>query len=141
MNRQIKFRAWDGKEMWYQGDKDTCLVFFGQKGRIPFGIYNDAESRRLMTGDRNAIFNAPAEILQFTGLKDKNGKEIYEGDICEGHSDGVGVITWTDFDGGYDYVFDDEANVGIWEVKGIKIIGNIYENPELLPQTKTNDSE
>lgn len=72
-------------------------------------------------------------FCEWTGLKDKNGKEIYQGDICSGHSDGNGVIKWSKFDGGYNYEFGDENVVGIWEVlNDIRIIGNIYENPELL---------
>lgn len=105
--REIKFRAWNKfkKEM------------FDPMPIIDFKIY-----------EINAV-----ELMQLTGLQDKSGKDIYEGDICEGHSDGNGIITWTDFDGGYDYVFDDGANVGIYEVKkDIRVIGNIYENPELL---------
>lgn len=113
MSREIKFRGLrtDGKG-WVYGDL----------------LCNWTTPIILSDADGNEYSIIPSSVGQYTGLKDKNGKEIYEGDICSGHSDGNGVITWTDFDGGYDYVFEDEANVGLWEVKrNIEIIGNIHE--------------
>ena len=73
------------------------------------------------------------ELMQYTGIKDKNGVEIYEGDILEGN--GIGVLVW----------FDDRFGVGSgkinnyhvvdeiskYEMEINKVIGNIYENPEL----------
>lgn len=120
MNREIKFRALraDSKG-WVYGDL----------------LCNWTIPQILSEDDGNEYKVIPESVGQFTGLKDQNGVDIYEGDICSGHCDGNGVITWTDFDGGYDYVFKDESNVGIWEVKNnIQIIGDIHENPELLCQ-------
>ena len=89
------------------------------------------------------------EIMQYTGLKDKNGKEIYEGDILQ-FSDkwewyryqysfsktreeieqlpyGCGVVTWNDRDGAWEHIG------GTSDLhQYLEIIGNIYENPELI---------
>lgn len=119
--RQIKFRAWDNQFQKWATNKEVT----GSIG-LEFGIKDCFIN---IAGERMARWS----FMQYTGLTDKKGKEIYEGDICNGHSDGIGVIRWTDFDCGYDYVFTDGNNVGIWEVKSeLEVIGNIYENPELL---------
>lgn len=82
-------------------------------------------------------------ILQYTGLKDKNGKEIYEGDILGGIYEGQ-VIEWCDDCKSFQLmsIFPDEkvcmscdGEINWYEIvndENIEIIGNIYENPELL---------
>ena len=80
------------------------------------------------------------EFLQYTGLKDKNGKEIYEGNILEQEDGRRCEVFWNDYNG----IFDLRCIVS----KGVpyslqdrcyllqEIIGNIYENPELLKDIK-----
>lgn len=84
-------------------------------------------------------------LMQYTGLKDKNGVEIYEGDICRcyggikefGQYEYSGVYEVKYFGNGFDMVKD---NCGYgWGLSGaidiIEVIGNIYENPELLERS------
>ena len=81
-------------------------------------------------------------LMQFTGLLDKNGKEIYEGDIVQAKYPygTTGVIAWIDKRGGFMIKMIDGLNGGAaYDKEGYKlnsfkceVIGNIYENPELL---------
>ncbi|HEL6897807.1 TPA: hypothetical protein UPP88_002281 [Listeria monocytogenes] len=73
----------------------------------------------------------PETVGQYTGLKDKNGKKIFEGDICwEEHNECYGVVKFEE--GKFLYVWENIAE-DLWEVAdSIEIYGNIHENPELL---------
>lgn len=128
--REIKFRAWDKdkKEMFEVG----ALTFNDEK----LGIAVDDEDWKI---------RPHSEPMQFTGLKDKNGKEIFEGDILsilwiEEDQYEVGDVQW--WDAGFRFVTDCEAHdpfhiSDLWvddKVLQIEIIGNIYENPELLEE-------
>ncbi|EAC6347765.1 TPA: YopX family protein [Listeria monocytogenes] len=74
-------------------------------------------------------------LMQYTGLKDKYGKKIFEGDICwEEHNECYGVVKFEE--GKFLYVWENIAE-DLWEVAdSIEIYGNIHENPELLEGTE-----
>ena len=82
-----------------------------------------------------------AELMQFTDLKDKNGKEIYEGDIVKEENE-TGIFIYTIEWEKYDCCFFPKAlnfKTGIEQSMSsiyteLEVIGNIYENPELLKQ-------
>jgi hypothetical protein len=108
MNREIKFRAWTGNR------------FLDFEEIIACG-YTPWLSKSLIW-------------QQFTGLKDKNGKEVYEGDILKYEETGsFGVMTWLGktaqfgFSNGWANPVHGYANVN-----EAVIIGNIFENPELI---------
>lgn len=80
-------------------------------------------------------------LMQYTGLKDKNGKEIYEGDIVKGSAYGkeiyTGVVEFYDAS----FVMRIDGNKGYYRLnkmtfQELEVVGNIYENPELLKEAK-----
>ena len=120
--RDIKFRAWD-KEKKKMGDLDFLTI------RMVDGVY-------LLSKDNTGIDGVVVELMQYTGLKDKNGVEIFESDIVEwtttlnktSKTVHIDVMTW---DEGLAYFV---LMPWVHEPSGalMKVIGNIHENPELL---------
>lgn len=125
--REIKFRAWDkvskvmvnGLVLDFQGN---ILV---TKKRGPDGKYAFKQQEGY---DRERF-----ELMQYTGLQDKNGKEIYESDLGKPEIEKPHLVSWIGDrwqKGDWDY-----AN-GRWTwgdiPRDFEVIGNIYENPELL---------
>lgn len=113
MNRIIKFRAWDGENMtydWFALERTTVDTL------IPFQRSTMAK-----------------EVMQFIGLHDKNGKEIYEGDVVHIGGLGYGKVI---FLAGTFKVRISTINYPLeslnQEFVEIEVIGNIYENKDLL---------
>jgi uncharacterized phage protein (TIGR01671 family) len=111
---------------------------------IKFNFYNTRTKKYTRWGDANASLPLMAfethehiEFLQYTGLKDKKGTEIYEGDIVQytvSNFDNEGVRK-TIKSGRVYYTEDMMLSVDGWilsRVKSREIIGNIYENPDLV---------
>lgn len=129
--REIKFRAWDDKEKkWLLGYEYPNLGGFSMFGECMLfgewtGILNSRPLQELDT----------VRLMQYTGLKDKNGKEIYEGDIIRFVHDKEDWFNQIGFeDGSFVRFFDNGTSTPINQdsMSQAIIIGNIYENPELL---------
>ena len=123
--REIKFRACNKKDKCWLNPRQIMINLFGDRIISTLGDL-DKEDLKLM---------------QFTGLKDKNGKEIYEGDILEADSSYhvwgrpkdnsfIGIVEFQSKKG-YFCSFNKTTRNDIDEVH-IKVIGNIYENKDLL---------
>jgi uncharacterized phage protein (TIGR01671 family) len=120
--REIKFRAWDSEqyEMSYSDPLDDL--------ERAYSWFRELE-------DRDVKASGNIELMQYTGLKDKNGKEIYEGDIVKGGAETV-VMEWKNemwTEEGYITGFS-ELSEG---ANCYEIIGNLYENPELLKEKES----
>lgn len=129
MSRQLKFRAWFDGHM-YEVAK---LDFWGDPEQATCDLAGTGEN-----GDWEELFDiyvGEVELMQFTCLKDKNGKEIYEGDIvlCKIHDkEYMGLVEYTNTYGFYYLSGMGRSDTELWGCNEKKVIGNIFENPELI---------
>ena len=146
MSRDIKFRLRDrenrivGHEKWYTGVWNEDAGFWIAQ---PLWLYSKNNQDENETWNPTYIFHKFKD--EFTCLKDKNGKEIYEGDIIKEllHNNPLcAVVKWEKDTAGFSpfnhELWDCEScgSYNLCDMEDIEIIGNIYENPELLNNTK-----
>ena len=118
--REIKFKVWDRKH-----NRMSQSFSLGRDSNI---VFND----RCICGVE--ITGNDFVYLQFTGLKDRNGKEIYEGDICKY----LNIYTKNEI---WVVAFEDAKfvlkkspmrfDLGDVDIQCVEVLGNTYENPEL----------
>ena len=134
VNRKIKFRCWDKQRNIFVEPKVLCLLLAGDETVLAFNTKQGAY-RIPDTGRENLGINRFV-LQQFTGLLDKNGREIFEGDIIkytqhlfntnpDKFPTKTKQVQW-------------ESDLGRWNVyttaagkSDVEVIGNIFENPEL----------
>lgn len=128
--REIRFRAWDGTTMF-----DVAQITFNDS------LWSCDKGRGV-----SIKYQPHIELMQYTGLKDKNGKEIYDRDIISYTFDSLllkGEIHWNSYCGEWQYKYMGANNHtvtdNLWLLlsntrfpKNVTVIGNIYENPELI---------
>lgn len=121
--QEVKFRAWPKK------------VLLQRRG-ISNATFDTFDLKELMSGTWH--FDDYERWDRYTGLRDRDGKEIYEGDIVkDGWQSWPWLVAWEDSLVATD-AMDDEYevgsgfNIGKQDALSIEVIGNIYENPELL---------
>ena len=124
MNRQIKFRVWDKRE---------------NKGMYTQNMLYDAQLHHFW---QDFVDYPGYELMQYTGLTDKNGKEIYEGDILKisygAMGDVIGQVLYESDHGGYIFQWEQKGpnqnyiNLNCDVAFESVIVGNIFEHSELL---------
>lgn len=127
--REIKFRAWDklGNRMINSDCVDLFIHFDGELNSMD-------DDCNVIGTNRTSKFKL--QLMQYTGLKDKNGTEVFEGDIVNMIFPGTKGPRVIEFLNGAFGVKTHKQSTELWweEVwhKDIEIIGNIYENIDLL---------
>ena len=125
--REIKFRIWDINERKF---------VVNETDRLGYGDTKKCMSERVDFENNSVEINADESYIlsEYTGLKDMDGKEIYEGDIIK-FLNGIFEVIWCNEKASFmlkNKEYKEFLNFIYENNNGMEIVGNIYENPELL---------
>lgn len=137
MSREIKFRAWIKKGCESKMGEVTSINL--DEGYINYIVCNEQNEIEII----GLAYLDEYILLQYTGLKDKNGKEIYEGDILkynfpyDGKLKHTSPVTYLETQASFGVIDFYGNNIPLYDIPAnncFEIIGNIYENPEFLEE-------
>ncbi|RRG07301.1 MAG: hypothetical protein DUD30_01175 [Lactobacillus sp.] len=136
-----KFRVWD--ETQHKMLQVDCIEFIDGNA---YWVEASAADGNVQGGNDGPVGdNSQLKLEQYTGLKDANGKEIYEGDIVRGYYqepdrddgyDGSSMVKTVNFRWGSFWLGDFKNQIMLYTPPIIEVIGNVHENPELLEEDK-----
>jgi uncharacterized phage protein (TIGR01671 family) len=138
MNRILKFRAWNKRVGWQNPDKTKCQPVMEYDH---FVIYPSTGLCEIPQGgwDLGGYTEVPDNfiLMQFTGLHDKNGKEIWEGDVVSALNGTNYTVEWASAHSGYQWCLVDAKGersdyYGGIDAEYVEVIGNRFEHPHLL---------
>lgn len=133
--KELKFRIWIKDEKRYYDESDEESYMIVPNGNVTY-TSEAYEEDGVWFNDTTSATN-DVIVEQYTGLKDKNGKEIYEGDVVEYTTCYYGnekrhrkVVEWKEWDSDD---FGEPHNIGYRDLSEyMEVIGNVHENADLL---------
>ena len=133
MNREIKFRVWDRKDNRFLLTLSSGASFsYPDRKSIGLNEILLANNNKGVKGYEFYWFlGFPRFTLQqFTGLKDKNGRELYEGDIISGQFD-MGPGGFINHTAQVHFHLEDGYQWNYWDLKTVEVVGNAFDTPEM----------
>lgn len=137
------------REILFRGKRvDNGEWVYGFYANIPEHHINKLSGKNCIVSINNGLFMEviPETVGQYTGLKDTNGKKIFEGDIVKYENNQAGAykigqkmtgfICFDEKTGSYVAKNNFQKHADFWFAIDIKVIGNIHDNPELLKEGK-----
>jgi uncharacterized phage protein (TIGR01671 family) len=135
MKRDLKFRAWDEKYKYMNykvviGNQSETGYYYTCHSMwvLPENVDYKCEPHWMNFEEGNGF-----QVMQYTGIKDKNGKDIYEGDIVETPAGQIATVDYSEnhYQG---FICNEVSTDWHWNlnVLTVEVIGNIFENPEIL---------
>ena len=134
MNREIKFRAWDTvNNCWFKQENPQGNPLSKHFLDLNGWLWEEENINSSNSEKNDSLSKKEFILIQYTGLKDNFGKDIYEGDLLKQFND-ILTVFWKE--GGFSVKKEDGINKGLTLIPSYlidcEIIGNIYENPELI---------